>query len=71
MNEVKTEAEPAVVRFPLAKHESFPSVKLEPGEIEERNTNPVVLWQVSVSSSEIYAFSVGLFFLLIFCNSAM
>lgn len=51
VNEVNTEAESTVVRFPLVKYESFPSVKLEPDEIQERNTNPVVLWQTTGLSS--------------------
>lgn len=38
---------PAAVKFPRPREESLPSIKLEADEVEERNTNPVVLWQVS------------------------
>lgn len=56
VDEVETKSKPTVVSFPRHKDENLPSLKLEPEEIEERNTNPVVLWQVSVVSSSISLF---------------
>ncbi|CDO99845.1 unnamed protein product [Coffea canephora] len=40
------ETKPSVVKFGRPSEATLPSVKLEADEVEERNTNPVVLWQV-------------------------
>ncbi|KAL3520818.1 hypothetical protein ACH5RR_018967 [Cinchona calisaya] len=43
--EVQT-AKTTVVKFPRPTEENLPSIKLEADEVEEKSTNPVLLWQV-------------------------